>query len=737
MRIVLVVAKSLLALCIFDASAVFITGFIVRTRFRSNSIRETCLSVGKFDFGRGYVANGAPSGSGRRGGDKKIEDALEERLASIAQMERDIEQRLISLSQKERALQQQDNRRPGPGGPRASIVSNDYTIGKHLEIFGSQSSDKDTLDVGAIRDQSYNNRRESDRSRLTENKLYSPLGSTQSPYSSSGSGTSGLRIGPSGDEGINDAYLERSTAESSQEGDYSKAVLATIAVGLGSALAFAAVNQNSVPSDQWTSLGARTNNWMESMRPASSKIKDSESMPLEAATNKLMEKLNTGASMESGVVKAAKPTEQVGKTTESEKKVVEVSKVVEKEPVNVAPKVEKPVMEVPKLVSDAVPAPKSSEMVTKAETTGVSKSANEAAQIKVESPIAPKISDETPPIYKLPEETVKPKADDSIISGISKAVESSATAKSSDEPVIAKVEKPVSSLSTEDVTKAKSESPSISKTSSETVTPKVDSPVATKSPDEVGGIKIETPAIPKSSDVILKEELSDAVLKSKSNSIEETSKILGKAEETESKFSPPKDSGTTVKLETTVTPDPTRITAVPVAQPTGTAVAKETLTIAEPKSTPTIASVDAVPKVAAAEAVLSKGTQDAATITASKIESSVSNAMKTEESASKAIPMKTAQEDLLKEAAVNTFMKALVAGDVSVESAAKVEDAIEAFLKSREAARRSTVAVKPNVPDSGSSNIPVDTVVSTILDQLRAGVTLEIKAKAPDSRNVS
>lgn len=719
MRIVLVVAKSLLALCILDASVVIITGFIVRTRFRSNSIRETCLSVSKFDFGRGFVANGVPSAAGRRDGDPKIEEALEERLASIAQMERDIEQRLISLSQKERALQQQqDSRRPGPGGPRASTVSNDYTIGKHLEIFGSQSSDKDTLDVGAIRDPSNYNRRASERSRLTENKLYSPLGSTQSPYSSSGSGTSGLRIGPSGDGGNNEVYVERSTTESSQEGDYSKAVLATIAVGLGSALAFGAVNQNSVPTEQWTSLGGRTNNWMESMRPASSKIKDSESMPLEAATSKLMEKLNTGASPESGVVKATKPTEQLGKTTEFEKKDLEVKKVNEKEPVSVA-------QSAPKLVSDAVSPPKSSEMVTKAETSGVSKSADEVAQIKVESPIAPKISDETLAISKRPEEAVKSKVDDSINSGTSKAIESSAMAKSSDEPVIAKVEKPVSSLSSEDGTKAKSENPSISKTSTETVTAKVESPVTTKSLDEVVLMKIETPAIPKSSDVIPKEELSDAVLKSKLTSIEETSKILGKAEEvTQSKFSPPMDS---------VTPDPTKITA----EPTGAVVAKETPTIAEPKSTPTIASVDAVPKVTAAETVLSKGAQDAATVTASKIESSVSNAMKTEDSGSKAMPMKTAQEELLKEAAVNTFMKALVAGDVSVESAAQVEDAIEAFLKSREAARRSTVTVKPNLPDSGSSNIPVDTVVSTILEQLRTGVTLEIKAKAPDSRTLS
>jgi hypothetical protein len=763
------------------------------------------------------VANGVPSAAGRKDEERNMEEVLEERLATITQMERDIEQRLISLSQKERALQQQQERRPGPGGPRASTVSNEYTIGKHLEIFGSQTSDKNTLDVGAIRDEYYNNPKEYEKSQLTENKLYSPLGNTESPFRSSSTGTTSIRIGPSGDERSKEASMESSSTASPQENDYTKAVLATIAVGLGSALAFGAANQNNVPSGQWKSFGAISNNWMESMRPASSRIEDPQSIPIETATTKLMEKLNTGSSPGNGIVKDT-PKEQTGKTVGEEKSDLDLKQGFEKEPVagSAAPRadaVDKPVREVPNLVSDTNAAPRSSELGTKEETSGRSKSADSALQTKVESPITTKIPDQAPAISKLSEEAGKPKADDaSIITGTSKKIESADITKSSDETVITKadtpvssqssedavkakfdaaivtkevdapvssqssedamkakfdaaivtkeVDAPVSSQSSEDSVKAKSENLITSKASDETVMSKVESLVPKKSLDEVEVIKTDTPATPKSSDILSKEGPSDAALKPQPDSTAETSKILGKVEEViENKLPPLKNAETTVKLEAANIPDQIKITDEPVPQPTGTAATKEILTIVEPKSTATIAAVDAAPRDTVAETV-PEGSKDVAIVKeqtrsmvdskasitgtiASNTDSSLTNAMKTEDSGTKAIPTsKTSQEELLKEAAVSTFMKALVAGDVSVESAAKVEDAIEAFLKSREAARRSVVAanpvtIKPSLPDSVASSLPVDTVVNTILEQLRAGVTLEIRAKAPDSRSVS
>jgi len=844
MRILLVLVKRLLALFILETSVLIITGFIAQTRFRSNNKRETYLSVSKFNFGkspRDYMANGVPSAAGRKDEERNMEEVLEERLATIAQMERDIEQRLISLSQKERALQQQQERRPGPGGPRGSTVSNEYTIGKHLEIFGSQTSDKNTLDVGAIRDENYYNPKAYERSQLTESKLYSPLGNTESPFKSSSTGTTSIRIGPSSDERSNEASMQSSSTVSPQENDYTKAVLATIAVGLGSALAFGAANQNNAPSEQWKSFGGISNNWMESMRPASSRIEDRDSIPLESATTKLMEKLNTGASPESGIVKDT-PKEQTGKTEGSEKSDLDLKQGVEKEPAagSAAPRadaVDKPVREVPNLVFDTNAAPKSSELGKNEETSGLSKSADSALQTKVESPITTKLPNEAPAISKLSEESGKPKADESIITALSKNIESAAITKSSDETVKTKtdtpvsdqssedavkakfdaaivtkevdapvssrssedamkakfdaavvtkevdapvssqssedamkakfdaaavtkeVDAPVSSQSSEDAMKAKSENLITSKASDETVMPKVESLVK-KSLDEVEVIKTDTSATPKSSDILSKEGPSDAALKPQPASTAETTKILGKVEEvTENKVSPPKVAETTVKPEAAIIPDQIKITDEPVPQPTGTVASRETFTVVEPKSTATTAAVDAAPKDTVAETA-PEGSKDPSTVKeqtksmvdskasvtgpiASTAESSVSNVMKTEDSGTKAIPTsKTSQEELLKEAAVNTFMKALVSGDVSVESAAKVEDAIEAFLKSREAARRSVVAANPvtiktTLTESGASSIPVDTVVNTILEQLRAGVTLEIRAKAPDSRSLS
>ena len=72
-----------------------------------------------------------------------------------------------------------------------------------------------------------------------------------------------------------------------------------------------------------------------------------------------------------------------------------------------------------------------------------------------------------------------------------------------------------------------------------------------------------------------------------------------------------------------------------------------------------------------------------------------------------------------------------------------VENAIEKFLKARESAGKSvtnvnsmTATIKPSGQDL-ETGVAVDAVVNTILEQLRAGVTLEIKAKVPDARTSS
>jgi hypothetical protein len=646
MKLSLLVANGILSLSILESSVVIITGFITHPQFRASLSyinKFDALAVSKYGVdSRGYLANGVPA-SGRNE-ISQMEDAIEQRLAKIEQMEKDLEQRLINLSQKERDLQQQE--RLGPGGPRGS---SDYSIGRRLEIFGSQTPNSNSLDVGALNDDTYYSTSDYNSNRITKNKFYSPLGSTEAPSSSTY-----MPIGTNSDR-MTEAAPVQSTTTSPQEGDYSKAILATIAVGLGSTLAFQAVNQKNPPSEQWSSLMTRTNTWLETMKPATKKVKDVEAVSLESATNTLMEKLKTGATIESGVVK----TTSKDKIETAGKEEVLPRKVVEKEPIvsNSAQStniVEKPVGESPKLAPETISTPKSPEAVSKAEATIISKSSEAITK------------------------------EESAITSEAKVAAIEETAK-----LLGKVEESLAAAET----KVMPSSGSSLKDSGTVVTEE-----STKSLE---------PSFKGSEKVDIKETATIAEPKAITTA-EATLKV----------------SGLAVPEENVVIVEPQVVAAAEATSkgPEQIVSTKESVSIAEPK-------------VSTTESTTSKGSFGT--------ESSISNVMKIEGTGSKDSLINANPEDLLREAAVNTFMKALLAGDVSVESAAKVENAIEKFLKARESAGKSvtnvnsmTATIKPSGQDL-ETGVAVDAVVNTILEQLRAGVTLEIKAKVPDARTSS